>query len=60
MPFSPRPGDAPPAYLADWAQNFDYVLLLDAGATDAAALRPDRLELLKASDMAALYRVRRP
>lgn len=60
VPFSPRPGDAPPAYLADWAQNFDYVLLLDAGATDAAALRPDRLELLKASDMAALYRVRRP
>jgi hypothetical protein len=56
-----RPADlyATP-YLADWPEKFDYVLLLDAGATDAAALRPDRLELLNQSDMAALYRVRRP
>ena len=47
-------------YLADWPQKFDYVLLLDAGAIDAAALRPDRLQLLNRSDMATLYRVRRP
>jgi len=48
-----------PAYLDHWTE-FDYVLLLDAGAIDAATFRPDRLELLNHSDMAALYRVKRP
>ena len=51
-------GGAVPAYLANWTHNFDYVLLLDPGVIDAAALRPDRLELLNQSDMAALYRVK--
>jgi len=48
-----------PAYLDHWTE-VDYVLFLDAGAIDAAAFRPDRLELLNRSDMAALYRVKRP
>jgi hypothetical protein len=47
-------------FLDNWPARFDYVLLLNAGATNAAAVRPDRLTLLNASDMAALYRVRHP
>ncbi len=48
-------------YLADWQHHFDYVLLLDAGAAgDIAAVAPDKLELLHATDIAALFRVRRP
>lgn len=48
-------------YLADWEHKFDYLLLLDAGAiADLAGYLPDRLELLHATDQAALFRVRRP
>ena len=60
---TPRPsayalGLAP--YLRDWRGDFDYVLLLDAGAIDAAKVRPDAMRLVASSDIAALYRVRRP
>ncbi len=48
-------------YLADWRRDFDYVLLLDPlAAGTAAGVLPDRLTLLRANAMAALYRVRRP
>jgi len=46
-------------YLADWTRKFDYVLvMLAGGATDLETFRPDRLELLARSDIAALFRVR--
>jgi hypothetical protein len=58
--------DPPPAftrdapYLTHWASKFDYVLVMAAGgAGDLAALRPDRLDLLDRTDIAALMRVRK-
>jgi hypothetical protein len=51
----------PAPYLRDWAQNFDEVLLLNAGgAGNPAAFLPDRLQLVIARDVAALYRIRQP
>jgi hypothetical protein len=55
-----KPATPGEGYLADWPTHFDYVLLLDAGATDAAAFLPNRLAVLTQSDFAALYQVRRP
>jgi len=49
----------PSPYLRDWPHNYDYVLLLNAGgAGDLRRFLPDRLALLAAADVAALYRVR--
>jgi hypothetical protein len=46
-------------YLPDWPAKFDYVLLLNAGgAPDLDTFMPNRLELLRRSDMAALFRIR--
>lgn len=51
----------PAPYLADWQQHFDDVLLLNAGAAgDLSAFLPDRLRLVAARDVAALYRIRPP
>lgn len=48
-------------YLAHWQQNFDYVLLLEAGgAANLSGFLPDKLHLLVARDIAALYRIRQP
>ena len=48
-------------YLNGWEENFDYVLLLDAGgAHDLEKLLPERLQLVSRSDMAALFRIRPP
>jgi len=45
----------------DWRSRFDYVLLLDAGAEpDLAGWAGDRMTLLRATDAAALFRVRPP
>jgi hypothetical protein len=45
-------------YLATWWQKFDYVLVMNAGALpDAGAYLPRCLELVRAADVAALYRV---
>lgn len=57
---SDRPlADPPVPYMQDWPGHFDYVLVLDAGALADTALRPDRLDLVKATHFAALYRIRR-
>jgi len=49
----------PAPYLHDWQRNYDFVLLLNAGgAGDLRRFLPDRLALLAASDMAALYSIR--
>ncbi len=55
----PLPEDAP--YLAYWQRDFDYVLLMYAGKLPVQdqPLLPDRLDLLRRGDVAALYRVRR-
>ena len=45
-------------YLADWRQNFDYVLLMRPGALKAP-LVPDALTPIRQADIAALYRVRK-
>jgi hypothetical protein len=51
----------PAPYLRDWQRNYDFVLLLNAGgAGDLRRFLPDRLDLLGAADVAALYRVRAP
>lgn len=51
----------PAPYLTGWQQNFDDVLLLNAGAAgDLARFLPDRLQLVVSGDVAALYRIRRP
>jgi hypothetical protein len=48
----------PDAYLNDWPDKFDFVLLLNADrAIDVDDLLPGRLVLLDRSGMAALYRV---
>jgi hypothetical protein len=54
----PFPDDAP--YLAHWQRDFDYVLLMYAGKLPVQdqPLLPDRLDLLRRGDVAALYRVR--
>jgi hypothetical protein len=47
-------------YLADWQHHFDAVLLLNAGgAGDLRQFLPGELTLVAASDVAALYRIRR-
>jgi hypothetical protein len=47
------------ALAPEWALcGFDYLLLIEADAIDAAAFAPDRLALLHAGGFAALYRVR--
>ena len=38
--------------------GFDYLLLIEADAIDAATYAPDRLDLIEAAGFAALYRVR--
>lgn len=49
------------AYLKDWPENFDFVLVLDAdGAGDLSHLLPDRLRLLNRSRFVALFAVRKP
>lgn len=49
----------PAPYLADWQHHFDAVLLLNAGgAGDLTRFLPDKLRLVAASDVAALYRIR--
>lgn len=46
-------------YLQHRWTRFDYVLVMRAGAMpDPRAFRPDKLELIEASDIAALYRIR--
>lgn len=51
----------PAPYLTDWQHHFDYVLLLNAGgAGDLSAFLPDKLHLVAARDVAALYRIVRP
>jgi hypothetical protein len=53
--------DRPAPYLADWQQHYDYVLLLNAGASgDLRRYLPDRLTLLASADVAALFRILRP
>ena len=48
-------------YLRDWSEHFDYVLLLLAGgAGDLSGYLPGRLELVERTDVAALFKVRRP
>lgn len=48
-----------PPYLAGWAANFDYVLLLSAAGVDGMSpFLADRLEPLTGNATAALYRVR--
>lgn len=48
-----------PAYLAHWASDFDYVLVLNAGGMDGLSeYLADRLEPLNRTPMAALFRVR--
>jgi hypothetical protein len=50
----------PAPYLENWPANFDFVLLIDAGAVaDLDHLMPDRLELLNRSRFVALFRVRK-
>jgi len=50
----------PAPYLRDWQRNYDYVLMLNAGgAGDLSRYVPDRLSLIAASDVAALFRIRR-
>jgi hypothetical protein len=45
----------------DWRRQYDYVLLLDAGGEpDLKRWAGDRMDLLRATDAAALFRVRRP
>jgi hypothetical protein len=45
----------------DWRDVFDYVLLLDAGGEpDLKGWARDRMTLLRATDAAALFRIRRP
>ena len=47
-------------YLADWQHHFDEVLLLNAGgAGDLRQFLPGEMTLVAASDVAALYRIRR-
>jgi hypothetical protein len=46
-----------PAYLGR-LDDFDYVLLLNAGATESSGPWAARLDLVKRTDVAALYRVR--
>jgi hypothetical protein len=47
-------------YLADWQHHFDDVLLLNAGgAGDLRQFLPGELSLVAASDVAALYHIRR-
>jgi hypothetical protein len=51
----------PAPYLRDWWRNYDDVLLLNAGgAGDLTRYLPDRLTLLAATDVAALFRIRNP
>jgi hypothetical protein len=51
----------PTPYLKDWQRNYDYVLMLNAGgAGDLSHYVPDRLSLIAASDVAALFRIRNP
>ncbi|HUB48184.1 MAG TPA: hypothetical protein VMB73_24665 [Acetobacteraceae bacterium] len=46
-------------YLLDWQTNFDYVLVMNAGAMrHPDQFIPGRLSLLGANNLAALYRVR--
>jgi hypothetical protein len=46
-------------YVAGWEKKFDYVLVFDSGAVpDPKAFLPERLELVHATDMAALFKVK--
>ena len=55
---SPQP--ARHSYLANWRRDFDYILLLDADATDKAGgeLSPADVELVTDKGFAALYRIK--
>ncbi|WP_222182091.1 hypothetical protein [Geminicoccus harenae] len=45
-------------YLKDWARQYDFVLILNAGGVpDLHRVNPDKLDLLTANDTAALFRV---
>jgi hypothetical protein len=47
-------------YLAHWATKYDYVMILAAGgAGDLATFRPDRLDLIATTDIAALFKVKK-
>jgi hypothetical protein len=46
-------------YLADWRANFDYVLVMDAGAAGDLSRFRDGLTLLRQTDFAALLRIER-
>jgi hypothetical protein len=51
----------PAPYLANWQRTYDDVLLLNAGgAGDLTHYLPDRLALIAATDVAALFRIRHP
>jgi hypothetical protein len=54
------PATRPGPDLRNWQRDYDYVLLLNAGgAGDLRRFLPDRLALLAATDVAALYRIQR-
>jgi hypothetical protein len=56
-PIAARMFPVPP----DWREAFDYVLLLDAGGEpDLAGWAAGRMDLLRATDAAALFRIRKP
>ena len=49
----------PAPYLRHWPKNFDYLLVIDAGAIpNLARFMPDRLKLLNISHFCALFRIR--
>jgi len=51
----------PAPYLADWQHSYDDVLLLNAGgAGNLEQFLPDRLALIAATDVAAVFRIRHP
>jgi hypothetical protein len=56
-PIAARMFPVPP----DWRKDFDYVLLLDAGGEpDLVGWAAGRMDLLRATDAAALFRIRKP
>lgn len=51
----------PAPYLKDWPANFDFVLVLNAGAIpDIARYLPERVTLIGATPIAALFQVNAP
>ncbi len=56
---APRRTGPRPSYLADWPANFDYLLVLNAGAMDGLSdYLSARLEPMERTEMAVLFRIR--